>query len=539
MLISSRSTWNEWEVHQRVCSLVDGVKNCSPTMTKLRVHDYAPYRSLFATEACDWSHLTHVEMGLYSWMEDRRERDIIGPIPYRITQGNHHRDEEEPFDDKSMDKCHRDHMALGNHVVQGVGASFEDLLRNLQIIQRKYPTIKIKPIHNIQNITLHPFHLVNVMQRRSLFGQNAQQDPPAPPVDPVASEEVQNALRWLAHTCRWKPILAWDSMMCDVFPANLEPHRAFLPKADVLARIKAMITTLRNLQIPIRISIGDRTNTCSTNGLDGSLYFGDFKAFVGEDEDNKHEVFLPTQASFNLSCIANMVDELTIQYPVDVPGVAGWMRPGKRPTAAEQTLMDREMVGWRRFWKRYACQFTNLKKVTANVPSDIYDDWEKSDLAPLLADERWDVLEQQESGGDYGFFGSYFPFTSTSLRFSFIRKRGRTKFVQKVFFRLDDKPLSVKNAWAGHKLGELERDEAIIGDSEIADVERGEHRFWPTTKEDENAAKVGEKRKRGFDEEMETEGEKRPKIEDVQDAVQAAAVVNLRHMMQPLREFRR
>jgi hypothetical protein len=45
-----------------------------------------------------------------------------GPIPYRITQGHHHREEEEVFDDKTFTGCERDHMVLGNHVVQGVGA---------------------------------------------------------------------------------------------------------------------------------------------------------------------------------------------------------------------------------------------------------------------------------------------------------------------------------------------------------------------------------------------------------------------------------
>lgn len=46
-------------------------------------------------------------------MEDRRDRDVIAPIPYRITQGHHHRDEEEAFDDKTYDECKRNHMDLG------------------------------------------------------------------------------------------------------------------------------------------------------------------------------------------------------------------------------------------------------------------------------------------------------------------------------------------------------------------------------------------------------------------------------------------
>lgn len=536
LLIPRRSTWNEWEVHQRVCCLVDGVKNCPPSMTKLRVHDYAPYRSLFATDASAWTHLTDVEIGLYSWMEDRRERDVIGPIPYRITQGHHHRDEEEPFDDKTCETCTRDHMALGNHIVQGVSASFEDLLRSLQVIQKKYPNIKIKPIHNLQNITLHPFHLVNVMQRRSLFGHNTQQDPPQAPSDPVANEEVQKSLRWLAHTCNWKPILAWDSMMCDVFPANLEPHRTFLPKPDVLSRIKSMISTLRNLNIPVRISIGDRTNTCSSAGLDGSLYFGDYKTFVGEDE-NKHEVLLPTQSSFNLSTIASMVDELTIQYPVDVPGVAGWLRAAKRPTPAESALMQREMIGWRRFWHRYARQFKNLKKLTANVPTDIYDDWGKSELATLLTDERWDMLEVEERGGDYGFFGSYFPFSSTSLRYNFARKRSRTKFVQRVFFRQDTTPLTLDLENPG--LEDIERDERQISDEEIKDIDRPEHRFWPV-KKDDDGEEAGQKRKRGDDDEDEEKREidgKRLKVEEAEDAIHQATLENLGRVLRPFGDF--
>jgi hypothetical protein len=382
------SSWNEWEVHQRVCCLVDGVQRyCPDTMTKLRVHDYAPYRSLFSTDATPWSQLTDVEIGLYSWMEDRRERDVIGPIPYRITAGNHHREEENAFDDKTFEECTRNHMDLGTNVVQSVSASFEDLLQSLQTISKKYPKINIKPIHSLQNITLHPFHLVNVMQRRNPFANLLPPNNPAPLIDPVSNEEVQYALRWLAQKCRWKPILAWDSMMCDVFPANLEPGRTFLPKADVLSRIATMVAGLRRLDIPIRISIGDRTNTCPSSGLDGSLYFGDYKTFVGEDAD-QHEVLLPTQASFNLSAIASMVDELTIQYPLDVPGVVGWLRDAPRPTPAEQILMQREMIGWRRFWMRYASQFSNLKKLTVNVPSDMYDDWGNTQLASLLVDAR-------------------------------------------------------------------------------------------------------------------------------------------------------
>ena len=379
-------------------------------------------------------------------------------------------------------------MTLGNHVVQGVGASFEDLLQSLRTVTDKYPTVNIKPINTLRDITLHPFHLVNVNRRR---GHAQQPNVPQQP-DPVSNQEVQEALRWLAEKCDWRPILAWDSMMCDVFPANLEPSRTFLPKADVLSRIQTMVATLRSLNIPIRLSIGDRTNNCASSGLDGSLYFGDYKTIVGEGE-NLHEILAPTQASFNLTGIAHMVDELTIQYPVDVPGIHGWLGSSKRPTDAETILLQREMKGWRRFWERYARQFQNLKKLTANVPNDIYTDWGACEgLRDLLSDERWQILEVEEKGGDYGFFGSYFPFSS--FRYNFSRRRPRSmKFVQRVFFREDEVPLDI--APLDPEITDQEREEQPIAEDVIADKELGEHRFWPTKPEKKDKSKA--KRKAG------------------------------------------
>ncbi|KAL6709993.1 hypothetical protein ACN47E_009784 [Coniothyrium glycines] len=479
-------TWNEWEVHQRVCCLVDGIqKYCSSSLTKLRVHDYAPYRSLFSTDATAWSRLTDVEIGLYSWMEDRRDRDVIGPIPYRIAQGHHHREEEEAFDDKTFDTCERDHMVLGNHVVQGVGASFEDLLQSLQTISNRYPNINIRPIRNLENITLAPFHLVNVMRRRHHLGQPFLHNNDAANSDPSSKPEVQEALRWLSQKCAWKPILAWDSLMCDVFPANLEPSRTLLPKHDVLKRIQLMISTLRSLKIPVRISIGDRTNPCPSSGLDGSLYFGDYKAHIGEGS-NKHEVLLPTQASFCLMYIAPLIDELTIQYPLDVPGVSRWHRAVKRASPAENLLMHREKLGWRRFWHRYAPHLINLKKLTANVPNEIYDDWGYSDLPQLLHDERWQMLEVEDSGTEYGFIGSYFPFSAGSrLGHTLSRKRARARFVQRVFFRLDAEALPLCGTVQGN---EKEMEESKITEDMIRDREGETHRFW-VTEEDRTKGK--------------------------------------------------
>jgi hypothetical protein len=189
-------------------------------MTKLRVYDNASYCSLFSTDATVWSRLTDVEVGLYGWMEDRRDRDFTGLTPYRINQGHHHREDEEDFDDKSFGECRRDHMVLGNDVIQGACATFEELLQSLYMIFDKYPQITMKPIRNLRDITLHPFHLVNIMhQRRSIFGR--QPHTPQPQQNPVSTEVAQKSMRWLAQKCDWKPILSWDSMMCDVFPANL------------------------------------------------------------------------------------------------------------------------------------------------------------------------------------------------------------------------------------------------------------------------------------------------------------------------------
>ncbi|ORY19013.1 hypothetical protein BCR34DRAFT_472478 [Clohesyomyces aquaticus] len=489
--------WNEWEVHQRICCLIDGiVNNCPPTLTKLRVYDYAPYRSLFSTDVATWKNLTEIEIGLYSWMEERRDSDFIGPSPYRITAGNHRRDEEAMFDDKSFDTCERNHMELGQHVVQGVGASFEDLLYNLRTISNKYPNIKVKPIHNsLDDSVLQLFHLVNTNGRR--YPQQQQITPP----DSVSSQEIQEALRWLPEKCGWKPILAWGTMMCDVFPANLPRSQTLLPKEDLIRRIRTMVQTLRSLDIPIRICIGDRSNSCPSSGLDGSLYFGDYKCFEGEGE-GKHEVLAPTQARFNLTCIAQLVDELTIQYPIDVPGVAGWGRSRKGPTEAEKELLHRECKGWARFWARYASQLKNLKKLTVTVPDYIYNAWGKSKLTELFEDERWDMLQVDEKvTSDLTFFGGYLPFSS--IKYGLGKKKPRTKFVQRVFFRQDREVLNL----ATPALSEQELEEKEIPDSALAAHEKKLlHRFWPPKSPKPS---TGEKRK------PEDEGESTPIVKKV------------------------
>ncbi|PVI02535.1 hypothetical protein DM02DRAFT_522857 [Periconia macrospinosa] len=481
---SGYHTWNEWEVHQRVCCLVDGITNhCPPSLNKLRAYDYAPYRSLLSTRASTWSNITNIEIDLYSWIDDRRERDFLGPVPFRIAQGSHHREEEDAFDDKTFEECTRDHMQVGAHVVQGAGASFEDLLKSLRRITKRYPNINISPLSKPHNIVLQPFHLIATNQRR-LSAQSS-----SPQTDPISKPEVQEALEWLANKWNFKPVLAWDPMMCDVFPENLAQGRGNLQKGDVLKRIQGMVATLRSLNFPIRISIGDRVHSFSSSGLDGSLYFGDYKTFIGEGEQRR-EVLLPTQASFGLSGIAHMVDELIIQYPADVPGVHGWLRSSKRPTPAEAALFTREMVGWRRFWERYARQFKNLKKLTANIPAAIYNDWGNCQgLRDLLSDERWQKLEVEEKGFDYGSLGSCV--TLAGLCYNFSHTTHRIKFVKCVFFRSDIDVLNIQLKNSG--LSANERDEREISREEIAfEGVQPPHRFWPEKPDEKRKATNGE-----------------------------------------------
>jgi hypothetical protein len=521
-----RSRWNEWEVHQRVCCLVDGIENyCPNTMTKLHIHDYAPYTSLFSTSATTWSRLTHVDIDLTGWMEDCQDRDVIGPIPYRMTQGAHHRDEEKAFEDKSFEACARNHMDIGNSVVKGAGASFEDLLQSLHTIWKRYPNIDIRPTRSLHKITLHPFHLVDFMQQRNPFIYPPEENRNQVQTDPISNKVLQNAIRWLSQKYNWKPILAWDKSMREAFSANFRPSQALLHKPDVMSRFQTMVSTLRSLDIPIHVSIGDRTNTCPSFGLDGSLYFGDHKIFIGTDE-TRQQVLLPAQASFNLSAIAHLVDELTIQYTSLIPGVSGWLRTTKHPTPAEKQLMQREMIGWRRFWKRYACQFKQLKKLSAYVPNDIYEDWGKSELSTLLADKRWNILEVEDWNGDLEIFGSYHPFGTSSSSMC-----ERTEFVQRVFFRLDDSPLcpsaSISNTTHDTTISILEREEAEITDHAIRDLKRPEHRFWPTRE-------ILVKRKREETEEM---AMKRRKVEEAKKFVQRTINAHFRGALDSLGGF--
>ena len=280
-------------------------------------------------------------------MEERRD-SLLNIMPYRITAGgNARREAEGEFEDGNLETCQRNHMEVGQSVVQGANASLEELLLNVQTITQKYPHISVNLIEKERETVIQPFHLITATSRRSALFQPQQQNAP---VDPITKEEVQDALRWLAEKCGWRPILSWDNLMSDVFPENLEPFRTFFPRDDLKPRVESMLKTLKSLGIPIRISIGERGNSCSSSALDGTFFFGDYKTFVGEG-DEKRELFEPTEARFNLGATAYLVDELCVHYPMDAPGLAGW-RSGNRLSDMEKELLRKEMKGWRKFWYR-------------------------------------------------------------------------------------------------------------------------------------------------------------------------------------------
>ena len=272
-----------------------------------------------------------------------------------------------------------------------------------------------------------------------------------------------------------------------------------------------MVINLHSLSIPIHISIGDRKSTCHTASPDGSLYFGDFKDLIG-DADPKQEILRPTRASFNLMHIAAMIDELTIQYPMCVPGISGIQLAAKRPTPAEIALMRREMIGWRRFWTRYASHLKNLKKVTVKVPSSIYADWAQSDFASLLSNPSWDVLDVDDHYPDTSFFGTSYP-----VRY----RRSRKRWVRKVFFRLNDDALPLLPRHP--ELSDAQRDVVEIPDHMIQDRTVSEHRFWPKKQvkrksvEDEKDASV-----------------KRRKVDAEDEEGRAAAVASLHYLNRTL-----
>ncbi|KAH7115958.1 hypothetical protein B0J11DRAFT_538833 [Dendryphion nanum] len=446
----SYASWNEYEVHQRVCCMVDGIaKNCPPTLTKLRLHDYGPYKSLFFTDAAQWQNLSVVEIDLFDFLDNhRQERDIYSQSPYRIAPGAHHREEEEVFDNKTYDTCDRDHMQLGQKMLSRGSSTFESMLEGLHAVIQKYPHINFKPISCHKDMVYEPLNLINLPPRRRFFLSqtlNNQQNGDSQ-TDPLSNQEVKDMLQLFHEKWAWKPILLWEKLMSDVFPDNLDINQETVTKSDMLSRVHTVIKTLKSLDIPIRLSLST-TPGSGISRSDSYFMFGDQKYFVGEGEGEvKEEVIAPTQARCNLTHVAGLVDELIIHYSFHVHSLSG-MHKTKRAIAAEQKMVEREQRAWLIFWKRYAPQFRNLKKLTVTAPVWIYNDWfdRSADFRMLFADEKWEMLDLDgKTTPETNWLEGVLLFDP--YKFNVHKRRPRVSFAQRVLFRLDDKELNLRGS---------------------------------------------------------------------------------------------
>ncbi|KAF2492184.1 hypothetical protein BU16DRAFT_542096 [Lophium mytilinum] len=463
-------TWTEWEIHQRVCVFVDALITHGPsTLTTLRVHDLSPFLSLLVSENVKLRKLCKIEVSLCAWVHEHRDSFRSYPyqfLTHRMIPGTQHREEEGEFDTGDYEACERNHMEIGQKVTQGVGHSLCNMFKELHTASQE-SHIKVLPTESLRDIILHPFHFVSVHRPT----RNNQVEYPDCSVD----EDMQSALQWMVRTCGFRPIFAWDSLCCDVFPANID-HSTTKPKADIISGLKTFFETLRQLGIPVRLSIGDRGMTYTNNGLDRSVYFSDYKHHVGEGAERK-QVLAASQARFNLSRIAHLVDELIIQYSLDMPGVAGWGKSNRQLSKGEVALVAREMKGWRKFWARYALRLTALKKLTLLIPAGIFEAWSLSkQLAQLLGDESWQVLELDvvsrriEASGIDG----YMHMVGRYLH----KRHPRMRFLKRSFYRQNDKPLELNAAPMTEDMLDEENIFAEDGE-ELADLPKEEaNRFW-------------------------------------------------------------
>lgn len=238
----------------------------------------------------------------------------------------------------------------------------------------------------------------------------------------------------------------WEKLMSDVFPDNLDHYQETVTKSDILTRVQNMVSTLKSLDIPVRLSLSASVANAGSR-YDGHFMFGDHKFFVeeGEGEDAvQREVIAASQARCNLSKIAGLVDELIIQYSFQVPNLAGLQR-GKRAIEAENRMMEREKRAWLIFWKRYALKFHNLKKLTVMAPLELYEDWfdRSPDFRELFANDKWQMLDNDgKVSFDHSGFEGVLPFTL--FKPHSVKRRPRIRFAQRVLFRLNDSPLEFK-----------------------------------------------------------------------------------------------
>jgi hypothetical protein len=458
--------WNEWEVHQRVCGLVDGLSNnAPPTLTTLRLHSMSPFLTLLISENAKIKRISSIELRLDSWLHENRDSFRSYPwLTHRMIPGTQHRGEEADFDTGSYETCDRDHMQVGQNIIQwDMGHS--NMFKRISTAGAQQTQIKLQHLYDV---TLQPLlHLTNIHQPR----------PNRPHVAEADLSMDDSTFQWMGTVCA--PVFEWNALMSDVFPKNLDHsshvHTNLKPKSEILGNIVQSFEAL-SAHMPVRIKICDRV---TNYGLPSqSFMFEDYKHFVGEGTD-RVACLEASQARFNLTRIAPLINELTIQYSLDMPGVVGVGSPNRPLTKGEIGIMDCEKKGWRKFWARYALRLVKLKKLTVLVPRDIFEDWGRSkQLAQLLQDEEWQVLRLEVTSRRL-LTGPTFADAWHTART--IRRKSRVKFVKCIFFRQGDKTLQL----GAEEMSEedmLGENKIFAEDSEeLADLPKGEvNRFWLT-----------------------------------------------------------
>lgn len=538
--------WSEYEVHQRVCVMVDGVEKYLPsTLTRIKINDQETLEQMFLMGASKWKNLERVDTDFWNWLPGFCPADFPhhSNRPMRVIQGGGPRPDEVNFVDGTYESCTRPHAQLAtsttsNQIARKFGGSLVGSLFRLQEFRDKFPHIKINPggVGRLSKISALQVSDIPTVDRSArlhglglfaqpfaagipipaLFGGAANPPQQAQNQDnadqgPVIPTEVQATIRWLVEKWDWKPALKWDNMLCDVFPKNLAPGRATLPKHEILSKVLEIFTTFKELGVPIRVYLRDRTRNSDLTSPDGAFIFNDFKCFVGEGE-NQREVMAPSQARFGLAAIAPLINELTVTYAHAVPGVSSYGRGRSTVTEAEKDLLRKEMKGWRRFWARYGLLFKNLKKLGISLPLPLYYDWSKApNVRTLLSDPSWDYVDVAPKS-HFG-HSDLMLFSELDVPMS---RHLRNKTVSRVFFRVGEGELDLE---AREDVTPEELEAWEIDEEQLVVKPEGGfplHRFWPEMANDGTVVngkgkETGEKRKRENGE-ADTESERRKRI---------------------------
>jgi hypothetical protein len=269
--------------------------------------------------------------------------------------------------------------------------------------------IALESHDTLKDVIMSPFQFINAFAVHRSRPQNP---------DILNSPEILDVIHWMKNDLGWRPTFTWDPLMFDTFPENIKNEiRPSQPKDDILQQIFKVFKTLKeDIGLPIRLAIGDRTDYYITStGQPRHLFFTQTKVLLEDDED-KQEAIMDCMARFNLSFVTSFIDELIIEYPFETPGILDRFSHHVSLNDDELRLLQREMVGWRKFWARYAPRLTNLKKLVIIVPQIIFDDWRNSiSFQYLMKEDTWDVVNHDGA---------------SSRRHSF-----PCKFVKRTFFR--------------------------------------------------------------------------------------------------------